>query len=168
MPYTPTTWVEGVTTLGPTNMNHIEQGIAAAPGTELAYVQFTADVAISATSAASANTIVTATAVTFDGSTAVWIEFQATRVEVGSTALAPVFIDLWDSSTNLGILGSVVSNAPTMAAPFNRSFRMIPSSGSHTFSVRGWISAASPGSIVRASTGGAATNLPGHIRITRV
>jgi len=28
MPYTPTTWVEGVTTLGPTNMNHIEQGIA--------------------------------------------------------------------------------------------------------------------------------------------
>jgi len=28
MPYTPTTWVEGVTTLGPTNMNKIEQGIA--------------------------------------------------------------------------------------------------------------------------------------------
>jgi hypothetical protein len=30
MAYTPTTWVEGVTTLGPTNMNHIENGIAAA------------------------------------------------------------------------------------------------------------------------------------------
>jgi hypothetical protein len=28
MPYTPTTWVEGVTTLGPTNMNKIEAGIA--------------------------------------------------------------------------------------------------------------------------------------------
>jgi hypothetical protein len=27
-PYSPTTWIEGVTTLGPTNMNHIEQGIA--------------------------------------------------------------------------------------------------------------------------------------------
>lgn len=30
MPYSPTTWVEGVTKLGPTNMNHIEDGIAAA------------------------------------------------------------------------------------------------------------------------------------------
>lgn len=30
MPYSPTTWVEGVTKLGPTNMNHIEAGIAAA------------------------------------------------------------------------------------------------------------------------------------------
>lgn len=30
MPYAPTTWVEGVTKLGPTNMNHIEAGIAAA------------------------------------------------------------------------------------------------------------------------------------------
>ena len=30
MPYAPTTWVEGVTKLGPTNMNHIESGIAAA------------------------------------------------------------------------------------------------------------------------------------------
>jgi hypothetical protein len=29
MAYTPTTWTEGVTTLGPTNMNHIEGGIAA-------------------------------------------------------------------------------------------------------------------------------------------
>jgi len=30
MPYTPTNWVENVTTLGPTNLNHIEGGIAAA------------------------------------------------------------------------------------------------------------------------------------------
>jgi len=30
MPYSPTTWVEGVTKLGPTRMNAIEQGIAAA------------------------------------------------------------------------------------------------------------------------------------------
>ncbi len=30
MPYSPTTWVEGVTTLGPTNMNKIEQGIGSA------------------------------------------------------------------------------------------------------------------------------------------
>jgi hypothetical protein len=28
MPYSPTTWVEGVTTLGPTNMNHLETGVA--------------------------------------------------------------------------------------------------------------------------------------------
>lgn len=30
MSYTPTTWVEGVTKLGPTNLNHMEAGIAAA------------------------------------------------------------------------------------------------------------------------------------------
>lgn len=29
MSYTPTTWVEGVTKLGPTNLNHLEQGVAA-------------------------------------------------------------------------------------------------------------------------------------------
>lgn len=33
MPYDPTTWVDGVTTLGPTNLNHIEQGIDAATDT---------------------------------------------------------------------------------------------------------------------------------------
>ncbi len=35
MPYTPTTWTEGVTKLGPTNMNHIEAGIAAAIPSDL-------------------------------------------------------------------------------------------------------------------------------------
>lgn len=30
MPYNPTTWVEGVTPLGPTNLNKLEQGVAAA------------------------------------------------------------------------------------------------------------------------------------------
>jgi len=30
MPYSPTTWIEGITKLGPTRMNAIEQGIAAA------------------------------------------------------------------------------------------------------------------------------------------
>ena len=30
MPYSPTTWIEGVTTVGPTNLNHLETGVAAA------------------------------------------------------------------------------------------------------------------------------------------
>ena len=33
MPYTPTTWTEGVTTLGPTNMNHLETGVSNATTT---------------------------------------------------------------------------------------------------------------------------------------
>ena len=30
MPYIPTNWQEGVTTLGPTNLNKLEQGVKAA------------------------------------------------------------------------------------------------------------------------------------------
>lgn len=33
MPYTPTTWVEGVTDVGPTNMNHLETGVGNATTT---------------------------------------------------------------------------------------------------------------------------------------
>jgi hypothetical protein len=172
MPYTPTTWVEGVTTLGPTNMNKIEAELAFLDGgggdhgAELAYTEFNADVSIIVTSAATAATVVTAAAVTFDGSTAVWVEFQATRVEAPTTAGVPIILDLWDGSTDLGIIGSVVG-AASSAAPFNRSRRITPSAASHTFSVRGWVPSGT-GAVVRAGAGGAGTNLPGHIRIVRV
>lgn len=45
MAYSPLTWVEDVTTLGPTNMNHIEQGIATAD-TAAAAAQTTANAAV--------------------------------------------------------------------------------------------------------------------------
>jgi len=167
MPYTPTNWVEGVTTLGPTNMNKIETALAAAPGSELAYVEFTADVSVVATTAAGATTIVTAAAVTFDGSTAVWVEFQAARVETSSVTAIPSIIDLWDGASDLGILGSVLNATNAIATPFSRARRLTPSSGSHTFSVRGWQPSGGP-YVIRAGAGGAGVNLPGHIRITRV
>jgi hypothetical protein len=126
---------------------------------ELAYAEFTADVPVTATTQPAAQTVVTAPAVTFDGLTAVWVEFQAPRVDAGPGSVT--VLDLWDGSTDLGILGSVrgvVSDF--VGAPVNRSRRLTPTAGAHTFSVRVWRTV-SDGTVRATGT------LPGHIRIFR-
>lgn len=61
MPYTPTVWTEGVTKLGPTNMNHIETGVSDAH-TAAAAAQTTANGAIPATIVDAKGDLIAATA----------------------------------------------------------------------------------------------------------
>lgn len=136
---------------------------------ELDYVQFVADVAITSTDEATPTTIVTATALTFDGATTVLIEFYAQAGGVDAGASDQLVINLWEDSSPIGRICGVgnPSATGTGKAPLYGARRMTPTAGAKTYSIRGWGTAAGTYN-VQAGAGGAAATVPGFIRITRV
>lgn len=139
------------------------------PGFELAYVEITASVNIVGTSEATATTIVSAGAVTFDG-TPVVLEFFSPEVR-GDTAAAADVIQffIFDSATSQGMLGQwrvgqVTANAETWVY-LRRKFT--PSAAAHTFSVTAATSATTGTPLVLAGSGGVGNPLPSYVRITK-
>jgi glutamine amidotransferase-like uncharacterized protein len=104
--------------------------------TELAYVEITSSVSITATTSAGANTVVSAGALSFDGSTRICIEFFSPTVVCGSNAAAKVQITLWDGATEgprfAGFVGTS-QQAPCLARRF-----LTPSAGSHTYIIKAY------------------------------
>lgn len=137
------------------------------PGYELAYVEFTSPVAVSGTSeTVSPNDVVSAGAVTFDG-TACWFEFWCPYVTPNSTTSADVFAAFYDGTTSQGkaiLVENGTSPGVAMCPGWMRR-KLVPSAGSHTFKVSAW-EASGAGSI-GAGLGGAGNYLPGYIRITK-
>lgn len=133
-------------------------------GLELAYVEFTANVTITATSEASATTIVTAPALDLDGQ-AILVEFFCPRLDVADTA-DDVLITLWDGSTDLGRLGWHIVTGADLSFPVHLARKITPSKGQHTYSVRGWKVGAGS-AVANAGTGTAGSLLAGFIRVTR-
>ena len=128
---------------------------------EIAHNDYSSNVTISATTEATANQVVAAPAVTFDGATTVLVEFYAPSVNGGGQVFQ---IGLFDGSSPLGIL--VYSNLAT--GSFQSVYvrrRLTPSAASHTYSVRAWIAAGS--GTVHGGSGGSGQVMPGFIRITR-
>ena len=138
------------------------------PGYEYDYVQITSPVAITATTEAGANTVVTANAVTFDGSTAVIIEFFTPDAYSDNLASVDLYFYLYDGAGSIGLIYAMRSETT------NRAFqgvyarhRLTPSAASHTYSIRARLSSAGDGN-VDAGSGGAGASLPAFIRITKV
>lgn len=143
-------------------------GSSQLPGHEYAHKEFTGYVTISATTEATATTIVTAPAVTFDGATAVLIEFYA--MDFLSNAHASgnaVFLALYEDGASIGQIGvlSISANA-NLQVPVRVARKKTPSAGSHTYSIRGYRTNAD--GIAVAGSGGSGDEMPGFIRITRV
>jgi hypothetical protein len=134
---------------------------------ELAYVEFTASVTISATTEATANTIVTAAAVTFDGVTPVIIEFFAPYVSTAATAAAAVIVNLFDGASAIGALGNLTNPTGTggLNAPMRLARRLTPSAAAHTYGFRAFAGGGNGG--VGAGPGGSGAYMPGFIRIRR-
>lgn len=135
------------------------------PGTELAYAEVTSQVSTTQTSEASATEIVSAGAVTFDG-TAVMIEFYVPYTDVQNTANAFAVFCLFDSTTSQGRMGIV--RQPTTAelyVPVLLRRKVTPSAGSHTYSIRFITSSGT--STVEPGAGGSGNLMPGYIRITK-
>jgi hypothetical protein len=134
------------------------------PGTTLAYVEFTASVSANTVAEAAATLVVSAGAVTFDG-TAVDIEFFSPGYVHGGSS-ATHGINLWDVATDLGRLydGTVVASTSDQLGALKR--RLTPSAGSHTYNIRIWESSAT-NFVALAGAGGAGTKLPGYIKITK-
>lgn len=136
-------------------------------GGELDYVQITSAVNPTATSEATANTVVTGSAIAYDGSTVVLIEFFTEGAITPAVNGAYMFIVLYDGSSSIGLWGYCqnLTGAASFAMPVLLQRRLTPSAGTHTYSVRAFCSSGT-GSIA-AGAGGAATNMPAFIRITK-
>ena len=132
-------------------------------GFEVARQTLITNVNVTATVEASANTIVSLPAKTYLA-TPHLIEVFFCRLDAGAGS-AHMQILLFDGSTSLGWLTSVAGG--TQQPGFKAEHLLTPTGASHTYSVRGVLSAAGTG-IVRAGSGGAGAYLPGFIRISRL
>jgi len=142
-------------------------GLTGPPGTELAYTEITSNVSVTATVEASATTIVTAGAFTFDGSTKALIIFYSPLVITAAVASATVTLWLFEDGSSIGALGTVKTAAGVdTRVPVTVARRMTPSAASHTYSVRATQSGGN--GTVAAAAGGSGNTFPAYIRITTV
>lgn len=141
---------------------------AAGGATELAYVEFTSNVSVSAVSDATGNTIVSAGAVTY---TAVKhkIEFWTPQALLAATAAGVLIVNLWDASTNLARIGYFDSqNAGSGdGGPMYCCRYITPTAGSHTYIIKAWVSGTGAAATMKGGAGsGGTAMMPGFIRVT--
>lgn len=149
------------------NANHTITADSSFPGYEFDYVAFTSPVTVSGANEGAATTVVTGSAVTYDGSTIVVVHFFAPYVTVGSVANSEVDIWLYQDGSSIGAMGTIINPVATnsLNVPVQLETRFTPAAGSHTYSIRA--SRSSAGS-VGAGAGGSGAYRPGFIRITKV
>ena len=137
------------------------------PGHEFTYAEITSPVSVTSTTESAGDTIVTAGAVTFDGSTVALIEFSCPYANAQATEGQVLFITLYDGSSDVGRLGLIKSATATADyRPLRLARRITPSAASHTYSIRGHLGGAGTGS-VGAGAAGSGAYFPAFIRITK-
>jgi hypothetical protein len=133
------------------------------PGTELDYKQITANVAVSGTTEATANTIITSNSVACDGSR-VRVEAWVPGMVAGG-GVAATFVLLRDTTvigqSLLGGPGSASGNLNTEAKTL--IFYDAPSVGSHTYTLKAFASGATT---IQAGAGGSGQPLPAFLRVS--
>lgn len=138
---------------------------------DLAYVEATAGLGITATTEAGAQAFLTAPAITFDGASRIHLEAFAPWVNPPTTAGSSLHVLLFDGGTALGIWASF-RNTPASAAgtqqttPLKAERFLTPTAAAHTYSVRlyGTVNASAG---IGAGPGGAGQYLPAFLRIRR-
>jgi len=137
-------------------------------GKELDYAQITSAASITNTSEGTADTVITGNAVSYDGSTAIVVEFFTSRINMPSTG-GPgrsLVVVLLEGATVLGRL--LTLNNPTTSSFITSGkaeYRYTPASGSRTHTVKAYVSGDS-GSI-DAGSGGSGGTMPAFLRIIR-
>jgi hypothetical protein len=140
------------------------------PGHEYDYVQITSSANLTATTEAGANTVVTATATAFDGSTVIYVEFFSPSLQTPGGSNAFVGVALYDDTgggaASIGIL-AVSPLVPTGSARAGGTFRrrLTPSAATHTYSIRAYANAT--GGVVEAGAGGSGNRMPTYIRLVK-
>ena len=112
----------------------------------------------------------TAGAVVFDGSTVVEVEFFCYSADVWTTASSFLAFVLYDGASSIGLFAFLRGPAGTgegyVRAPINVRRRLTPSSASHTYSVRAYVSGGTGNAY--AGAGGSGNAIPGFIRIVPI
>jgi len=151
--------------------NNLGQTPAAAIGSptlsadELGYTELTSTVLCNATTEATANTIVTAPAINFDGVTSILVEFWAPSYHAGDAPNASFY--LYDGSISLGTIGSRTMITGAAMGPLYLSRRLTPSAGTHTYSIRAIVSSGGGITIDAGLAGTPGIYMPGFIRVRR-
>lgn len=133
---------------------------------EIAYAEFTSSVTVSGTSTATANDVVSAGAIVFDGVTRVRFEFFAPAVSTAVTNLARVVICLFDSTTCLADLSQVGQGDGTRAVETSLYLQrfLTPSAASHTYNIKAYRTVAN--ATVGAGASGDDVFCAGYLRLT--
>lgn len=134
------------------------------PGFELAYAEFTAEVAVT-----TATTIVTAPAFTADGVTPIRVEFMVCTF-AGNTVGDTMTVHLYEDGASIGNIAAVyiVATAFGISGFIHAvSDDMVPASGSRTYSIRATRSGANAMSVY-GGAGGSGNRRPGFIKVARV
>ncbi len=128
---------------------------------ELAYVEFTSPVTVSATSEGTPTAVVSAGAVVY-AAARIKIEFYAPGYNTGNGTGANLLANLWDASTNLGRIA--VAQGVNLIYPIYAVRYLTPTAASHTYKIQAWQTVAN-GTIL-AGSGGVGAQLPGFIRVS--
>jgi len=123
----------------------------------LAYVEFTSDVSVTATTAATANQVVSAGAVTYEAAP-IEIEFWTARY---TAPAQQTWLLLRDGTTILGTFGNVQASDAEPGMTLKRS--ITPTAASHTYNVAAYLGGAGTGTF-KAGTGGSAGDGTTYLR----
>ena len=132
---------------------------------QLDFVAITADLSITATSLATAHTVVTGNSVTYDGSTQVHIEFFCPLASVYTASNVLVF-ELFDGTTDLGEFTQIRSGTGLLQIPVKLEAFLTPSAGAHAYKIKAYLAAGSgPGIALYFATSSGFLN--GFLRISK-
>lgn len=149
---------------------YVDDNAGGSGTTQVAFVEFTSNVDISATVEASGNTVVSAGAVTYEN-VVHKIEFWAPKAQVfGAGGHITLLINLWDGASNLFRIGEVshIDSGSGEGGPIYLQRFITPSAASHTYIVKAWVSGTSASAQFKAGNAGSSSTLvPGFIRITK-
>lgn len=163
----PTAEMDDSLVLAPDGAGGVEFRTEAGASSEIDYVENTSSLAVTATTEAGAQTAVSSSAIAYDGSTTIIIEFYSPIVRPDNGAAGRTLtITLWDGSTDLGRLGQFLTPA---AATDSKSClvrrRLTPTAATHTYHIKAFVNVT--GGLVAAGAGGTGVAMPMYIRITR-
>lgn len=133
----------------------------------LSNTEFTAPVSITATTEATANTIVTAPSASFTGAQVIYVEFFSPAVSLPVGDFNCIFA-LFQDGLSIGRFGQVEAESTGIASitPVFLRFPYTPPSGAHIFDVRAFVNAGTV--TIQAGIGGTGVFLPGALQISTV
>lgn len=140
---------------------------AVGPGQELAYTEQQANVNVTATTEATANTIVDTGSLSYSGAP-VMVECYVPQVQLPTVLNSFCSFALWDGATNLGVLGGVLTPAAQVSdfALLLGKRKLTPSAGAHQYILKAHRDGGAGTVTVNAGNGGAGLFLPAFVRVT--
>jgi hypothetical protein len=158
--------VGGPTALAPDPIPWGQAGMSIT-GDEMAAVERTDVHTIAATTAAGADTVLSFPPLTFDGVTPIIVEFFVPSVSI-NTAGSAIYVNLWDGATDLGYWGQQLPVNTGQNWPIVLRRRLIPSAGTHTFTIKAWKTGGGTMALVSGLGAAAGQFVPMQARIVRV